>query len=121
MNNVKNYPKISTRFFTLQVKLISFPELEEGQCHHCGYVSFPISFLPYLNIEAINCHGGVTFDQTSDENPALHTIGFDCAHSQDSRNPGDPAWKNYFYAEAECRSIAQQLWEQIDNYNREEN
>jgi hypothetical protein len=112
-DNVKNYPEIKIGLFTLQVKLISFPERVEGQCHHCGYVSFPIILLPYLNIEGVNCHGGVTFDQKSDENPDLYTIGFDCAHSQDSRNPGDPAWKDYFYAEAECRSIARQLVVQL--------
>jgi hypothetical protein len=119
MGNTKNYPKIQTRFFTLQVKLIYNTSWEQEACHHCGYVSFPRALLPYLKIDEINCHGGVTFDEAGKENPPLHTIGFDCAHSQDSRTPGDLSWKDYFYAEAECRSIAQQLWEQIDNYGAE--
>lgn len=49
----------------------------------CGYVEMTGS---RSDVETIECHGGVTYDEDSDSHLfglSGHFIGFDCAHSTD--------------------------------------
>jgi hypothetical protein len=55
---------------------------------------------------AVDVHGGLTY---AGEREGLWWLGFDCAHSDDGRSEGDPGWKDRAYAEAETRSLADQL------------
>ena len=54
--------------------------------HYCGYVEFDEGFCDFALMrkyhltDAINVHGGITFDNGN-------TLGFDCGHSGDDRNP----------------------------------
>jgi hypothetical protein len=57
---------------------------------------------------AFDVHGGLTFASADQERP-LWWFGFDCAHSGDGRNEGEPGWKDREFAEAETRSLAEQL------------
>lgn len=55
---------------------------------------------------AVDVHGGITY---AGEGEGLWWLGFDCAHSDDGKQRGDPGWKGRAYAEAETRSLADQL------------
>lgn len=58
--------------------------------HLCGYVKIPQNH-PYYRKEDIdlNCHGGITFNQTNEE----HWVGFDCGHSEDKIPTTDYLYK----------------------------
>lgn len=50
--------------------------------HLCGYVEVPEELS--VNIDEINCHGGITFNDNWSEFPTNgHYIGFDCMHFGD--------------------------------------
>ena len=50
--------------------------------HLCGYVEVPDGL--DVNINGINCHGGITFNDRWDELPTDgRYIGFDCMHFRD--------------------------------------
>lgn len=102
------YPKVQLGCFAYQVKAVSYT----GKIsHNCGYVMFPEVLSPFLNIESISWHGGTTFDKVEDD---TRVIGFDCAHAGD--DTGDQSAENfrdYWYAERECKSCIRQLCEQL--------
>lgn len=71
--------------------------------HLCGYVEVPDGLS--VNIDEIDCHGGITFNDRWDELPTDgYYIGFDCMHAGD----WDPllasnGWSsvNYTYKDSE--------------------
>lgn len=92
--------------------------------HLCGYVEVPDGLS--VNIDEIDCHGGITFDDNWSEFPTNgHYIGFDCMHFGD----WDPllasnGWSsvNYTYKDTEfalneIKNIIKQLKEkQHENF-----
>lgn len=112
MSAVRSYPTFKLGPFTAIVKLISFGA--SGDSHHCGYLSAPETLFTGVSVYDLSPHGGITFDETEN---GVRTIGFDCAHCDDSRTPGDPNWRDYFYVENELRELAHQLLAQLNHPN----
>lgn len=107
----RNYPIVSAGLFRYYVVEIRHPKKTEyGALHHCGYVAFPEECRQYVNREEIDVHGGVTLDVVEN---GLAILGFDCAHSGDSRTPGDENFRDYFFCEEECRSMIRQIAAQL--------
>lgn len=108
MASAKSYPTFKLGPYTAEVKLISFGA--SGDSHHCGHLSAPEALFTGVSIYGMSVHGGITFDETEN---GVRTIGFDCAHCDDSRMPGDSNWRDYFYVENELRELARQLLSQL--------
>ena len=68
--------------FRYVVKLLSMG-------HRCGYVLIPEDKKDFIDIDDIDCHGGITFNDNVEEGedflPASgYWIGFDCIHFGDA-------------------------------------
>lgn len=86
--------------------------------HLCGYVEVPDGLS--VNINKIDCHGGITFNDRWDELPTDgYYIGFDCMHFRDwtllSAKEGlaysDDEYRDTEYVLNEIKHIIKQLKE----------
>lgn len=86
--------------------------------HLCGYVEVPDGLS--VNINEIDCHGGITFSDRWDELPTDgYYIGFDCMHFRDwtslSAKEGlaysDDEYRDTEYVLNEIKHIIKQLKE----------
>lgn len=86
--------------------------------HLCGYVEVPDGLS--VNINEIDCHGGITFSDRWDESPTDgYYIGFDCMHFRDwtplSAKEGltysEDEYRDSEYVLSEIKNIIKQLKE----------
>ena len=86
--------------------------------HLCGYVEVPDGLS--VNINEIDCHGGITFSDRLDESPTDgYYIGFDCMHFRDwtplSAKEGltysEDEYRDSEYVLSEIKNIIKQLKE----------
>jgi hypothetical protein len=87
----------------------------DGMGHWCGYVDMLIE--ANIDIGAIKVHGGVTFDEICED--GARRIGFNCAHCWDivpfrPISYSNGVYRNLEYVINECKSIADQIIEQIE-------
>lgn len=92
--------------------------------HLCGYVEVPDGLS--VNIDEINCHGGITFNDNWSEFPTDgYYIGFDCLHYRDwdpfsaraTLSASDRTYKDSEFVLNEIKHIIKQLKErQHENF-----